>query len=76
MSALETAQATAPDAHSASTQVALTKVHKVDAIAERTFWLGHTVFIGLAVVALAFIILARGPNRRDVIMSGVSEGKE
>jgi hypothetical protein len=66
------AQSEAPS--SAST--AVTKVHKVDGIAERTFWIGHTVFIALAIAGLAFIILARGPNRRDVVMNGVSEGKE
>lgn len=55
---------------------ALIKVHKIDTVAERTFWIGHAVFLVLAVVGLAFIILARGPRRRDVILSSVSEGKE
>jgi len=55
---------------------ALIKVHKTDTVAERTFWIGHAVFLVLAVVGLAFIIFARGPRRRDVILSSVSEGKE
>jgi hypothetical protein len=84
MNSLELSQATesvlpqgvVPEPTPAATPLALTRVHKVDAIAERTFWVGHSVFTVLAIVGLAFIILARGPNRRDVIVSGVADGKE
>ncbi|MFZ9520501.1 MAG: hypothetical protein ACO3A4_08490 [Silvanigrellaceae bacterium] len=55
----------------------LTRVHKLDAIPERTFWIGHISFGILAVVGLLIIILVRGPRRRDALIStSSSEGKD
>ncbi|NBW83091.1 hypothetical protein EBR21_15185 [bacterium] len=55
---------------------ALTKVHKLDAIPERTFWIGHISLSILAVVSLLIIIFVRGPRRRDALIStSGSEGK-
>lgn len=60
-----------------TTPQVLTRVHKIEAIPERTFWIGHILFSILAIVGLAFIIWASGPRRRDAILSSsASEGKE
>ncbi|MEN9826255.1 MAG: hypothetical protein RI953_2000 [Pseudomonadota bacterium] len=68
---------TAPQATPTPVTQSLTKVHKVDAIPERTFWIGHISFSILAVVSLLIIILVRGPRRRDAMLStSGSEGKD
>ena len=57
--------------------VALTRVHNIDAVSEQSFWFGHVAFSILALLAVAFIIIARGPRRRDALMSGNGgEGKD
>lgn len=52
---------------------ALIRVHKLDAVPEQTFWIAHSVFLALAVVGAAFIVFARGPRRRDALVTGVNE---
>lgn len=66
-----------PAATPVATVQAQTRVHRVDEVADRTFWIGHIVFSILALVGLAFIIWARGPRRRDALVSSsATEGKD
>lgn len=53
------------------------RVHKIETVSERTFWIGHIVFTALAIIGIVLIVWARGPRRRDALQSGVAvEGKE
>lgn len=65
----------APAASSAPVAQVLTRVHKLDSVPERSFWFGHIIFTVLALGGVAFILWARGPRRRDAILSSASEGK-
>jgi len=65
-----------PAAAQAPVAQVLTRVHKLDSISERSFWFGHIIFTVLALAGLVFILWARGPRRRDAILSSASEGKE
>lgn len=44
---------------------AVIEVHNVLGFSDKFLWSGHVVFVALAVVALGFILLARGPRRSD-----------
>lgn len=44
---------------------ALVRVHNTAAFGDKVLWSGHIVFVALAIVALAFILFARGPRRRE-----------
>lgn len=60
-----------------ATVQAQTRVHRVDEVADRTFWMGHILFTILALVGLAFIIWARGPRRHEaMVSSSATEGKD
>ncbi|MBM3381820.1 MAG: hypothetical protein FJY29_05205 [Betaproteobacteria bacterium] len=49
------------------------KVHNTTLFGEPVLWFGHTVFAVLAIVALTFIVFARGPRRKDANLSLVEE---
>ncbi|NBO38860.1 hypothetical protein EBU99_09780 [bacterium] len=51
----------------------LTRVHNAEAVPEKVFWLGHVVFVGLALVAVVIIMWARGPRRKDALVNTSSE---
>jgi hypothetical protein len=52
---------------------AVIKVHNTTLIGEPVLWFGHTLFIVLAIVALVFIVFARGPRRREANLSIIEE---
>lgn len=48
---------------------ALVRVHNTTAFGDKALWSGHIVFVALAIVAVAFILIARGPRRKEANLS-------
>lgn len=61
-----------------SENVALVKVHNAKDMNVANFWTAHYISGTLVIVALLFILLARGPRRKDVFLptDGAEKSRE